>query len=230
MDAAGTGLISILSGRKNMKRFLLGVTVLSSVIGAGAVAAFYGHDYLAQQPAPAAAPPVGPARDLTPQPLALAEEAPALAVHEPASSNPFAREAVEVQRVSNEEPVAEVDDTFEQTANQLAADTAADDIPPADAAAGAATAASDPFAPRAAGRSHSERRADGWQRRTARSRQRNRRRPGRRRRAARTGGRGPAPGRRSLRSPVAGGRSGSRRTGVRRVRWATRSSRRAATR
>jgi uncharacterized repeat protein (TIGR01451 family) len=149
MDAAGTGLISILSGRKNMKRFLLGVTVLSSVIGAGAVAAFYGHDYLAQQPAPAAAPPVGPARDLTPQPLALAEEAPALAVHEPASSNPFAREAVEVQRVSNEEPVAEVDDTFEQTANQLAADTAADDIPPAGAAAGAATAASDPFAPRA---------------------------------------------------------------------------------
>jgi len=52
-------------------------------LGLGPVAAFYGNDYLAQRPAPAAAPPVGPARDLTPQPLALAERPSALAANDP---------------------------------------------------------------------------------------------------------------------------------------------------
>ncbi len=141
-----------------MKRFLLGVTVLSSMVGSGAVAAFYGHEYLEQQAVETAdtTPPVGPARDLTPQPIALADETPALAADEPAVvGNPFARESVEVQRVPHDvapvdtaavEP-APLEDTFEEAAEQLAADANFNDIPPADASGNAQSMpAANPFA------------------------------------------------------------------------------------
>jgi uncharacterized repeat protein (TIGR01451 family) len=103
-----------------------------------------------------ATPPVGPARDLTPQPIALAEEAPALPADEPAVvGTPFARESVEAQRVPHDvapadtaafEP-APVGDTFEQDAEQLAADADFGDISPAEFVDGAQVApAANPFA------------------------------------------------------------------------------------
>jgi uncharacterized repeat protein (TIGR01451 family) len=93
-----------------MKRFLLGITVLSCVVGAGAVAAFYGHDLLAKpgkpktETAPAAA---DVARDLTPKPIPLAAAADISAAQPVGATNPFSGG---IPGANHHEPIADARD------------------------------------------------------------------------------------------------------------------------
>ena len=135
-----------------MKRFLLGVTVLSSVVGVGAVGAFYGHELLSQ-PAPPDAEtkiePIAATKGLTPTPIPLAEVEPEPA---PVTTNPFAGQPVEVAATqaaatdaayadpSPEDLYAEPTDmpaeaqaaATDMPADPLGAEVTESDVPPAD--------------------------------------------------------------------------------------------------
>jgi uncharacterized repeat protein (TIGR01451 family) len=118
----------VLSGRKKMKSFLIGATVLSGVVGLGAAAAFFGHDLIPQSAdsqVETTPVPIETSRDLTPQPIPLADATLRSATEEPAgSSNPFATGLDQVQ------PAAAVEDPYpDPTANEMHAQPAVAHVP-----------------------------------------------------------------------------------------------------
>ncbi|MGD9719808.1 MAG: hypothetical protein AB7O59_01165 [Pirellulales bacterium] len=124
-----------------MKRFLLGVTVLSSVVGLGATAAFFGHDLVAQRAPQVAAvvPGATPARDLSPKPIPLADAAaPAGAANPFAGAGDAAGEVHAVHQVADETQPADAEMAVEDPAaepqadDQFATEGLPSDIPPAD--------------------------------------------------------------------------------------------------
>lgn len=131
-----------------MKRFFLGVTLLTSVVGMGAVGAFFGHDLLSQATQPKADPkpkPVATTRDLTPTPIPLAETEPEPV---PGPANPFAGQTLPLQTPTTDRHVdnsavdrygepfgeasADMQPAKDYAADQLGAEVTESDIPPAD--------------------------------------------------------------------------------------------------
>ena len=99
-----------------MKSFLVGATVLTSVVGLGATAAFFGHDLIPQQKGPhteEAPHTVQTSRDLTPQPIPLADTATeGTATDVAPSADPFASGLGQVQ------PAAAIEDRYADDAGQ----------------------------------------------------------------------------------------------------------------